>query len=112
MTPAELRRMLELAAKAAGPSVQMGYFGSGRCWVQPDEVLGGFKPWRPHADDGDSRRLEVKLQIDVKQYGDFVVAWFDGGFIGTGRILYDCDPYAATRLAVLRAAVAIGEAMP
>lgn len=67
--------------------------------------------WIPRDDDGDALRLAVKLSIDIKQYGDHVVAWFEGGFIGTGRIQYDGDPCAATRRAILLAAAAIGEAM-
>ena len=64
--------------------------------------------WNPLTDDGDALRLAVKLQIDIELYGDHVVAWFDGGYIGTGRIHYDNDQYAATRRAIVRAASAIG----
>jgi len=68
--------------------------------------------WNPFIDDGDAFRLAVKLQVDVKQYGDHVVAWFDGGYIGTGRIPYEGDPCAATRRAIVRAAAEIGKAIP
>jgi hypothetical protein len=51
------------------------------------------------------------LKIDVKHYDDYVVGWFDGGYIGTGKIMYEGDAYAATRRAITRAAAAIGEGM-
>lgn len=68
--------------------------------------------WSPLTDDGDAFRLAVKLQVDVKQYGDHVVVLFDGGYIRTGRIPYEVDPCAATRRAIVSAAAEIGMAMP
>lgn len=67
--------------------------------------------WNPLRDSGSALRLSVDLQIDVKHYGDHVVAWYEGGFIGTGRIPYDGDPCAATRRAIVRAAAEIGRTM-
>ena len=63
--------------------------------------------WNPLKDDGEALRLAVRLQIDIKQYGEFAVAWFDGGFIGTGRVPYNGDPNAATRRAIVLAASAM-----
>lgn len=99
--PAETdRELLELAAKAIGMTLRYNYLG-GRDANQP---------WDPLTDEGDALRLAVTLQIDVKQYGDHVVAWFDGGYIGTGCIPYDGDPYAATCRAIVLAAAEIGRA--
>jgi hypothetical protein len=93
------RELLELAAKAAGLEV-----------VTPTMLTYG--QWNPLTDDGDAFRLAVKLKIDVKHYDDYVVGWFDGGYIGTGKIMYEGEPYAATRRAITRAAAEIGKAMP
>ena len=55
----ELRRLMELAAKAHGHIASDG--------------IGGFydmergAEWAPHLDDGDSRRLEVALCLEVGQ---------------------------------------------
>ena len=111
----ELRRLLELAAKAAqaaganiidseaGPQIFERHAGDGsEC----------YRIWPPHLDDGDSRRLEVALEMRV-------MIWPAGAEATKGTSISvfvrndeaGC-PYAATRLAVLRAAAAIGEAMP
>lgn len=106
------RELLELAAKAAG-YVSHGYGelcgGSPSLYLQEADFTG---IWSPLTDDGDALRLAVKLKIDVKHYDDYVVGWFDGGYIGTGKIMYEGDPYAATRRAITRAAAEIGKAMP
>lgn len=107
----EIKRLLELAAKAAGYKVVgdrhsgdgLNVLVGGRVWV-----------WRPHADDGDSRRLEVQLRINV-QFG-----CHEECSVNAYRYDADCDveefggndANKNTRLAVLRAAAAIGEAMP
>lgn len=46
--------------------------------------------------------------FDIKQYVNHAVAWFGGGYIGTGRVFYDGDPCAATRRAIVLAAAEIG----
>ena len=100
------RELLELAAKAA----ELHGF-----WVDAGLNVGSDaapKIWNPLTDDGDALRLAVKLQIDVTQDGDHVVAWFDGGYIGTGHIPYEGDPCEATRRAIVRAAAEIGKAKP
>ena len=118
------KELLELAAKAAG----FGAPKTGRtCWTESEyprnsEKYGALwnyvghmdtaELWNPLTDDGDALRLAVQLKIDVKHYDDYVVGWFDGGYIGTGKIMYEGDPYAATRRAITRAAAAIGEGMP
>lgn len=120
MTAAEMRRLLELAAKAEGRN---GYIHE---WVGgPEFVTPGENPitWNPADNDGDSRRLQVKLAIDVKLFGSSISGWclstekpwvsasIDRMGRGFNELCGD-DPYAATRLAVLRAAAAIGESMP
>ena len=117
-TPTTDRELLERAAKAAGLSIgydsgqyfycEHGPFGASMYGRQGNTPLN----WNPLQDDGDALRLAVNLQIDVKHYGYYVVAWFEGGFIGTGKIPYGDDTYAATRRAIVRAAAEIGKAMP
>lgn len=108
------RELLELAAKAVGKRVTGWNTAQGEVVAVLED--GSF--WQPlHSNritdsDGDALRLAVKLQIDVDQYGDCVVGWFNGCYIGTGRIPYGTDPYAATRRAIVRAAAEIGNAMP
>lgn len=103
------RELLEMAAKSAGVSVVRGYFGCGECWLT-EKAGFGLTPWNPLTDDGDALRLAVIVGIDVDQYGDRAEAWKAGlyGFIVEP---YSCDPCAATRRAIVRAAAAIGSAM-
>lgn len=108
MKPEEQRRLLELAAKAAGYSV-VGRAPSGRLLISSDGCHGGVL-WSPDNDDGDSRRLEVKLQATVL-IGPSAV-WVKIGHSVNVCEGYTEDPYAATRLAVLRAGAVVGEAMP
>jgi hypothetical protein len=105
------KELLELAAKAAGYSTEP-YFDGEYMGANRYEYTEGPSAWNPLTDDGDALRLAVKLKIDVKHYDDYVVGWFDGGYIGTGKIMYEGDAYAATRRAITRAAAEIGRAMP
>ena len=77
------QELLEKAAKAAGFNLPSQMIESG---------------WNPINDDGDALRLAVKLKL-----------WTHSGM---GKYHDQDDPYAATRLAIVRAAAAIGEAMP
>lgn len=95
MDAQETRRLLELAAKAVGYDVSRRLL------------------WRPHEDDGDSRRLEVALEIDILHRvvgGERVEAIAPG----VPPIIEYCTEETraeATRLAILRAAAAVGERM-
>lgn len=114
------RELMALAAKAVGGvlSEGCGKRRTGPTWDQFEWCGGpGIQTTegvviRPLQDSGKALELAVKLHIDLKFYDDYVVAWFDGGFIGTGRIYYGGDPAAATRLAIAHAAAEIGKAMP
>jgi len=97
--------LLELAAKAAGLK------------VGTDEgSYDDLKWWNPLTDDGDALRLAAKLGMSVDMtLGKFVEASI---IVDDKRIsgICDCGPapdyYAATRRAIVRAAAAIGKAMP
>ena len=116
------RELLELAAKAAGIE------GSQCEWKTALRVTRerGAAPvlWNPANDDGDSRRLQVALSIDLRfgvsdLYGPYVHARTEvrrGDFID----FHECyqwvslhpDANAAVRRAVLEVAAAIGQSMP
>ena len=76
--------------------------------------------WNPLIDDGDAFRLAVKLKMFLDLDGcnaansdDQLTVWFGGGDDEHAGVSHDeCDPYAATRLAIVRAAAEIGKAMP
>lgn len=114
MDEREIRRLLELAAKAYGCQGLTWREGSA-CFYYDDPVT-GREEWQPHHDDGQSRRLEVALCLQV------AVGLHDGTVRVTSSndMIWIYEQYqfnedskcAATRLAVLRAAAAIGEAMP
>lgn len=116
--------MMELAALAAGIVIvrsrlhdplnnDMLIENSAR---NPGQRTGG---WNPKDNDGDSRRLEVALRLEVYHSHDAGegVGYCYVGYPSIDRcILYvfephGADPYAATRLAVLRAAAEMGKRM-
>ena len=111
------RELLELAAKAAGYVID-SYLQNGGCWVYLKDAAqnkDGEMPifrWDPRGDDGHAQRLAVALNLQVacSPPGRCEV-------VGMTDQLYayeqsESDPCAAARLAIFRAAVAIGNAMP
>lgn len=99
------RELLELAAKAYGLEG----------WIWDEQMGAMMSPplvtaygqantfWAPHRDDGESRRLEVALWLQVRQVHGAAHAGYQNIFWET--VPHGDDPLAATRLAVLRAAV-------
>lgn len=109
--------MAAKAAKAVGLDIEFDT-ESGRAFD------GKSFEWRPHIDDGDSRRLQVALDIDIRINDEI---WPDkiGCLVVCPRTFMAFsiqEPYtdgmtteeklAAVRLAVLRVAARIGRAMP
>jgi hypothetical protein len=114
------RQLLELAAKAAGVTgldfdyaEREGhglYFGPRL--PAPTGVVQAMNHtyWNPLDNDGDALRLAVKLGstgrypflVSVGQVGTLA------GDVGGPPTPHDQDPYAATRLAIVSAAAAIG----
>ena len=91
------KTLLELAAKAAGIDLE---------WEGPHSP----RKWNPLTDDGDALRLAVKFKFTIEHWS----VTSDGcdrvsAKIGQAPELYNNDPYAATRRAIVRAAAAIGE---
>lgn len=100
------KELLVLAAKAAG----YDYARHGGYIV----VDGIPRNWNPLTDDGDALRLAVKLRMKVypgEAYGwDGAIVDYSHKFSGVCDETEDPDPYAATRRAIVRAAVEIGKA--
>ena len=105
MDTQEQRRLLDLAAKAAGLRVVSSHdaYGLG--------IDGLARWWAPHLDDGDSRRLQVALELELRVFNGQAHAGKQDQFWVTENWFPDGDPNTASRLAVLRAAAAIGEKM-
>lgn len=98
------RELLELAAKAAGIKIvshtTYGPFVGG---VHDGEI------WNPLTDDGDALRLAVKLQITVFQLGATRLCEDVTGAYLSDEVDAEGDGLAATRRAIVRAAVDIGQ---
>jgi hypothetical protein len=93
------RELLEKAAKAAGLKLQPAGRTDGSFLVLMNED--GDYIWSPLTDDGDAFRLAVKLQIHVQPSGRYTWA---STFSVNATEDATGDPYAATRLAIVRAA--------
>ena len=91
------RKMLELAAKAAG----MDLAPTGYVW---DETIATMVEWNPIADDGDALRLAVKLHLAVNWTTCFVQVGYAQEEYAEGE---DASP--AVRRAIVRAAAEIGK---
>lgn len=112
----EPRRLLELAARAAGYDV--AWSEQWNCFSiavvpKPEPQFSERLPWRPNAENSDAFRLACDLSIDILHR-------FVGGqrveaiAPGMHPVIEYCTKEtraAATRLAVLRAAAAVGERM-
>lgn len=126
--------MLELAAKAAGYKKYYSHYLGRDSFVTYEEAyysevkecqVVGEKTmnWNPLTDDGDSRRLQVALSIDLRfgvsdLYGPYAHARTEvrrGDFIdfheGYQWVGLHPDANAAVRRAVLEVAAAIGQSM-
>lgn len=103
--------LLELAAKAAGIFDSVDPIAVG-----PNGALliRGNVWWDPLTDDGDAFRLQVKLGLRVVCVGldhAEVDRGTDDSRITWQAVHNACDPYAATRRAITRAAAEIGRTM-
>ena len=103
MTDKTDREMLELAARAAGYS-----FKWGKDWHDKGAPLVDDKLWNPLDDDGDNRRLQVDLKIELIITDQSANACFDGVFYSEPL---GHSARKAARRAVLRAAAEIGKGM-
>ncbi|MGL5130803.1 MAG: hypothetical protein ACRC7D_22320 [Aeromonas popoffii] len=108
------RELLELSAKARGGIEVDEDFGL----IDPEKDT-ATQAWNPLTDDGDALRLAVKLRIEVshdeigmKSFVCVRTVFNDEIHIGLSEIFDDeSERLERTRLAIVRAAAAIGEAM-
>ena len=106
--PASDRELLEMAAKAAGHQISQV---SDEIW---SDDHAGYVQWTPLTDDGDALRLAVNLGIDLAFYldsGAVEARTFGQIDDAIEAVSVGVDIHAATRLAIVRAAAAIGSAM-
>ena len=104
------RELLELAAKAAGISLE--WDGPPDKW-QPMYYQGKtYHSFDPLTDDGDALRLAVKLRLVISPTNVTVMA-YEPSTMSRGEVYepIGLDPYAATRRAIVRAAAEIGRNM-
>lgn len=101
------RELLELAAKAAGISLEDEHY-----WIN-----GWWTRWNPRDNDGDAFRLAVKLGLVVDTLNGRVIlaerlgrGHRDWTYGATEDEVFDDD--FATRRAIVRAAAEIGRNMP
>lgn len=112
------KQLLKDAAKAGGIKLLFGPYGVPRdcTGMEPAMNLFSAKVWNPLIDDGDALRLTVKLGLKIEYYLLResilrVCVATEAQFTDTDYGFHeDCiaDPYAATRLAITRAAAEIG----
>lgn len=103
------RELIELAAEAAGIAIE---------WDGDLPIpFGSDAVWNPLTDDGDNRRLQIKLKIPLQfpDWQDIARTWGPEGdsteYI-EAAVNHNGDLAAAARLAVVRAAAAMAEESP
>ena len=116
MTQETVRELLELAATAAGITIDKSEYNGGGRGNTGFDVLGNLvtdwhngTKWNPLTDDGDALRLAVKLRMEVRPYTRGVDVLIDGDLVGGEP--FGTDRHAATRLAIVRTAAEIGRNM-
>ena len=84
-----------------GKEFNQAYTNDGRCWE-----------WSPLTDDGDALRLAVKCRIrfEIHHSEKFVAAFHNDLFGRIEEEVINSNIYAATRRAIVRAAVEIAKA--
>lgn len=112
------KELLELAAKAYG--IELLFPTIGDLSPRIGGTGGNLCLWNPLTDDGDALRLAVKLNIELRFHLAGDVPGVTATCVADRRLPIPREPWtpeqgdkpAATRRAIVRAAAAIGEAMP
>lgn len=122
MSGAEERELLKWAAEAAGYTGRVEFNGSTGefffAFDMSEQNPRGRSTWRPRHDDGDALRLAVKLGIEIipdREVKEVTTAFcvHHPRLLGYNTVEpFGDDEMAATCLAIVRAAAAIGKAMP
>jgi hypothetical protein len=115
------RELLVLAAKAAGIEYWIVRYGPRSAIVERlhTTIKGETVQWNPIAEDEHAFRLAVMLGLSLHispKYGDTAVAQYINRKSADARIesvseTIRNDPCAATRMAIVRAAAAIGRSL-
>lgn len=104
------KELLELAAKAAGYIVDE-HVSSGLWVYERNASWKGAEPpiflWNPLIDDGDALRLSVKTGVGLVQHQGWLQTMHPS-LQERVDVMYENNPYAATRRAIVRAAAEIG----
>ena len=113
------RELLEMAAKAAGIPIDRsetngGGVGNDGFGLTGDLMLDWHNDirWNPLRDDGDALRLAVKLRIDIEWDEQTAGRTVEAYQRGEESCFCATEAEADYRRAIVRAAAAIGEAMP
>lgn len=126
MSGAEERELLEWAAKAAGYTGRVEFSGlTDECFFafgMSEQNPRGLSTWNPRHDDGDCARMEAALGLDVRWFGNSVAIHWTKTPGNMGWDVVEKESFlrtasveqraSAKRLAAVRAAAAIGKAMP
>ncbi|MCO3804745.1 hypothetical protein FA071_04575 [Pseudomonas aeruginosa] len=116
------RELLELAALAAGMSIQRSRLDDPlhRDFLMNGEGVRNLGqrsfPWNPLTDDGDALRLAVRLNMDIRyeSYDAGVAVIVGSAWDGAPEAVHEIferDGPRATRRAIVRAAAEIGKSM-
>lgn len=97
--------------KCAANAISLEYIECGRLDGSGDLIdRENGQIWNPLTNDGDALRLAVKLNLAIQtlpgRNKPASEAWHNDKY---ARELWDGDPYAATRRAIVRAAAEIGK---
>lgn len=104
------RELLERAAKAAGYTKYHHAGTREHLWMDEGIVVGLVSRWNPLYDDGDSRKLEVKLKIGLDQNPNSVVADARGkGYRRVELIEIEAERATATRRVIVLLAADMAE---
>lgn len=108
------KELLELAALAAGYSVVLGVYDEDSQVLDSTAFYmrngaGIRSKWNPLTDDSDALRLALKLEISIDMNDGSAWVRFQGLLI---QEYWGGDFDPCHRLAIVRAAAAIGQAMP
>lgn len=105
------RELLELAAKAAGKTIDQKTFGEYQD-AHRGMVVADGEHWNPLDDDGDALRLAAKLSLHIEWRLDGRVAVSPQDQVAEIYIMESSreDRIGSLRLAIVRAAAEIGRA--
>ena len=109
------KELLELAAKACGQEYWITRLGSRTAITEHLHYQGGngeTEVWNPLTNDGDALRVAVKLNLSVcVEFDQTYICAHGAETKPLNWVNHDCNPYEATRRAIVQAAAEIGKQM-